>query len=508
MFCIERETMVKDIYESICRGEDVRADLLCLKEKIRDEKNRKEFAHVLAGDFGRLEQLLENEDAKVRKNAALILGELESEDVLPCLYRAYEKETQLFVRESYLKAMAKLDFRLWIPKLKEKQEDLAQEIGAAPEEKRKHLRREAAVLSKMILKYEKSVHHSFIGIQNADVILLCNRNNREITARQIQTGEVSFLAGGVHVKGARLDEIREIRTWQELLFPLHGEAVREEGPVAAAQTVWNTELMSLLQESHTGKGAFRFRLEYRGSMEGQKKSRFMKKAALLLEEISGRALVNSISDYEIEIRLVESKKRGYLPLLKLCTMEDNRFAYRREVTAASIAPVNAALIMQIAGNYLKENAQVLDPCCGVGTMLIERKYFGNADPLYGIDIFSESIRKARENSERAGMPIHYITRDYLTFEHDYLFDELITDLPPAADEKFYRDFFVKSGELLRDRAVLVLYNRRGELLERMCQSWNNLKILKTVVVNERQNSIVVVGRFYREGKKESKDGRA
>ena len=73
LLCIERKTMVKDIYERICSGEDVRANLLCLKEAIREEKARREFARVLSGDFRRLEKLLQDKDAKIRKNAALIL---------------------------------------------------------------------------------------------------------------------------------------------------------------------------------------------------------------------------------------------------------------------------------------------------------------------------------------------------------------------------------------------------------------------------------------------------
>lgn len=32
--------MVKDIYESICRGEDVRANLICLKQLIADKKEK------------------------------------------------------------------------------------------------------------------------------------------------------------------------------------------------------------------------------------------------------------------------------------------------------------------------------------------------------------------------------------------------------------------------------------------------------------------------------------
>ena len=221
----------------------------------------------------------------------------------------------------------------------------------------------------------------------------------------------------------------------------------------------------------------------------------MKKTASLLEEKSERMLINSISDYEIEIRIVESKKGGYLPFLRLYTMEDERFVYRKESIAASIAPVNAALIMQIAGDYLKENAQVLDPFCGVGTMLIERKYFRSADPLYGVDIYAEGIQKARDNTAVTRMPIHYIARDFFTFEHDYLFDELITDMPASADEAFYRTFFKKAETLLKRGAVLVLYNRQGTLLEEMCRRQNNLTILKTAVLNERQNSKVVVAKL-------------
>lgn len=487
--------MVKDIYENICRGEEVRANLIQLKQQLQDPREKSAFAYMLAGDFRKLAVLLKDEDAKVRKNAALILGELESEDVLPWIYEAYEKEKQLFVRESYLKAMEKLDFSSLLPKLKKRQNMLQEELLTVTEEGRKHLAKESAVLSRMLLRYEKPRHHTFIGMENADVILLCNRCQRGITAEQISTGEVSLLAGGVRVQDASLEEILKIRTWSELLFPLHGMIIREQTPQAAAETVFHTQLMEILENCHEEKGSFRFRVEYKGTMDERKKGDFIKQTALLLEEKSDRRLLNSISDYELEIRLVESKKGGFLPFLRLCTIKDRRFAYRRESIANAISPVNAALIMQIAGAYLQENAQVLDPFCGVGTMLIERKYFRAADPLYGVDLYAEGIQKARANTERAGMPIHYVTRDFFTFEHEYLFDELITDMPPAADENFYLAFFKKAESLLKRGAVLVLYNRQGTLLEQMSRRCEKLEILKTAVLNERQNSKVVVARL-------------
>ena len=49
--------MVKDIYESICRGEDVRANLICLKQLIADKKEKSAFAYMLAGDFRKLSSI-------------------------------------------------------------------------------------------------------------------------------------------------------------------------------------------------------------------------------------------------------------------------------------------------------------------------------------------------------------------------------------------------------------------------------------------------------------------
>ena len=53
-------------------------------------------------------------------------------------------------------------------------------------------------------------------------------------------------------------------------------------------------------------------------------------------------------------------------------------------------------LAKLAQPYLKANAQVLDPFCGVGTMLIERNKLAPANPMYGIDIFGEAIDKAME----------------------------------------------------------------------------------------------------------------
>ena len=67
---------------------------------------------------------------------------------------------------------------------------------------------------------------------------------------------------------------------------------------------------------------------------------------------------------------------------------------------------------------MKEDAQVLDPFCGVGTMLIERHKAVRANTSYGIDILEEAVLKARENAEAAKQVIHFVNRDFFEFTHD------------------------------------------------------------------------------------------
>lgn len=83
------------------------------------------------------------------------------------------------------------------------------------------------------------------------------------------------------------------------------------------------------------------------------------------------------------------------------------------MVAASIHPSLAAMLVSLAKPYLKENAQILDPFCGVGTMLIERDIAQPAREKYGIDIFGPAIEGARENASLAGEKINFIHRDYL-----------------------------------------------------------------------------------------------
>ena len=490
--------MIKQLYENICEDRDVRANLIALRQELKDRAVRRAFAYLLGGEFGQLTQLLHSEDPKIRKNAALILGDMETEDVLPYLYDAYQREETLFVRSDYLKAMAKLDYRPYLERLKDR---MVQLQGAEyTEENRKHCREELCQLQNMVLKYEKPRKHRFIGYDpSPEVILVTNKNQKKATGCQITSGTVTELGQGFRVKGGNLKELLSIRTVQELLFPIAGSRPVSGSPEEIGKALARLDIAGYLEDLHKGSGCFYYRIEVKGPMPLDKKGTFIRKVTEILDESSGGRLRNSAAEYEAEIRLLERRDGSFIPMLKLYTIADQRFAYRRESVAASISPVNAALTVRLASPWMKDNAQVLDPFCGVGTMLLERNHAVPAAHMYGVDIFGEAIEKARKNTERDGSIVHYINRDFFEFTHDYLFDEIITDMPRASREGgvqelalLYRRFAGKALCHLKDGAVVILYTMDPDLAEREILTQVEYQKLASFLINEKNGTSVYV----------------
>ena len=449
--------MIEAVYEAIEKQEDVRKNLSlfrqCLKEEKAPERVKPEVFFPL----------LRAEDPKVRKNAALALGDMQIQEALRPLYDAYKNEEKNFVKGSYLAAMGKLDVSGCIEELKQ----LYQELGACTpaEEDKKHISAQLKELDKILARYGEQKKHIFTGYNEKNcVILTTGKEFYEVTARQVERAKVKPHPLGVLAVTQDLKPLLAIRTYRELLFPLPCDKeitaeAKEAGEILAA-----SGLLSFLEKNHDAPAPFFFRLEVRGTMSYEEKNTFVKKTAAVIEEKTGRKLINSTTDYEVEVRLIKTRSGRFFPCVKLFTIPMKRFAYRKNSIAASMHPSQAALIMQLVKPYLKEDAQILDPFCGVGTMLIERDRLVPAREMYGIDIFGEAIVKARENTQTAGTRVWYINRDFFDFTHDYKFDEIITDMPPRGkktkeeQDAFYGHFFKKAGEHLGRDAVVILYS--------------------------------------------------
>ena len=349
-----------------------------------------------------------------------------------------------------------------LPELKVQLETLlAMEVE--PENK-KHVEEEIRALRKIVIKYEGITRHTpDIKGKKVKVILLTNRTQRETVRRMVTCGEASVHPLGVLVETDDLITLMKIRTFRDMVFPLEIDGFVSADPVEAAKVIWESDILGLLDYLHKEKGNYFFRIECKNAMSLEERSIFTKKLASELEGLSNGQMVNSTSDYEVELRLIANKEGDLFPCLKLSTIKKKRFTYRKNAIAASIHPSTAALIVELAKDYLKEDAQIIDPFCGVGTMLIERNKKVPAREMYGTDIFGDAITFARENAQLAGVRINYIHRDFRDFKHDYLFNEIITNMPVRGKktkqemDNFYAEFFEKAKEILTNDAVIVMY---------------------------------------------------
>ena len=485
------------IYLKLLEHKDVRSNLSALRAELREETNAI-YSKDAIFDFVREHEaqvldFLKDEDAKTRKNAALLLGDLNYQSAADALFLAYEKEQTLFVRSSYLDALAQMEVEDKLPQMKARLEQLtSQEIT---EQNRKHADEEIRALRKIIIRCEGIAKHKFDRKQEKnEVLLICNKNGRE-TVRRMTGGKVHPL--GVIVKTDDLIPLMQIRTYRDMLFPIGGGKLIDSEPKAAAQILYDP-LLALCEKYHHEDMPFYFRVECKAPITLEQKSTFTKRLSSELERLSGGKLINSTSDYEVELRLIANREGKFFPSLKFYTYRDMRFSYRKNAIAASIHPSLAALMMELASPYLKEGAQIMDPFCGVGTMLIERDIRVPAGDKYGTDTFGEAIEKARENASLAGEQIHYIHRDFFDFHHDYLFDEIVTNMPIRGKmsreelDRLYARFFDKALEILRKNSVIIMYTQEVGFVKKQLRLRREYTLLQEYCMQDKNGFYLLV----------------
>lgn len=491
--------MIKDIWKRITENQDVRQNLSTLRQEIKNKEELRKMAEQLKGQEEILINFLQSEDAKIRKNAALLMGDLGFQQFLAPIFEAYKIEGQRFVKSSYLAAMGNFDYRQYLQELKDCMEKIRD--GEVTPENQKHHMEEQRELSALILRMEGVKKHQFTGWDRpSDIVLLTNRNFADLTKEELLVldpkAKVKVFGAGVMGQVENLRWTEQIRTYQELLFAVKGMESSPMDPSKLAEQIVDSQLLTWLSDRHDGEPPFYFRVELKSKRPLNEKSIFVKKLSGQIERLSEHRLTNSVDKYEIELRVIENSQGNCNLLVKLYTIGDERFTYRKEVIPASIRPVNAALTVSLVKDFLKENAQVLDPFCGVGTMLLERHKAVKNGTAYGLDIQEDAILKARGNTEAAGQIAHYINRDFFRFEHEYLFEEVITNMPfkmgrttrEEVDE-LYKHFFSSVSGFLKEDALLVLYSHDKELVERLAPH-NHFRILKRFEISMREGTYV------------------
>ena len=488
---------MEQILKELEKNENIRTNLSNLRQQIKDNEKKHKLQQNMEKQGELFLTFLKSEDAKTRKNAALLLGDVAYQPALDLLYQAYMEEQTLFVRASYLQALAELNVTELLPDLRDA---LQQLLETEPEaENKKHIDEEIRALRKIIIQNEGINRHTAdIKGKKVSVILLTNRTQRETVRRSIEYGTATLHPLGVHVETEHLEKILKLRTYRDMVFPLDLEGFLPADAQKVAKGIVDAKILEILDSLHKEGGEYYFRIEVKSAMDLEARSAFTRKLAGELESLSKGRLINSTSDYEVEIRLIANKDGLFFPCLKLSTIKSKRFAYRKNVIATSIHPSTAALIMELAKDYLKEDAQIMDPFCGVGTMLIERNKKVPARVMYGTDIFGEAIVFARENTELAGAKVNYIQRDFFDFKHEYVFDEIVTNMPLRGKktkqemDDFYRDFFDKAKEILAEEAVIIMYTNEIGFVKKQLRLQKNYTVLQETCMQPKNDFYLLI----------------
>ena len=474
---------------NITEGTEVRASLIAIKAELKDEGSVSAFKKDELYDREIFVKHLSNDDPKVRKNAVLIMGVLSDNEYAKYIYEAYVKEDKFFVRSSYLKALSAYDYSEYEEELLKRMKQL--ENGEYEEGDLKHASEELHELRKMFPDKAEHVRHEYKNPEDkVEVILTVKKEMvsrlrtkvEEITGR----GTAREIFCGVLVKSKDVGKLAAIRIYRDMLFPVNGlKSMDKDG---LAKEIVNGNLMTLLDSLHKENDSpYYFRISSATLNSA--------KIAREIETASKGRLVNSVSDYEIELRLMENKEGRVGCMLKLFTRKDRRFAYRKNDIATSLHPVNAALIAEVAKEHFEKHATILDPFCGVGTLLIERDKIMKASHIYGVDLYGTAIDYARENGKIAGLDINFIKRDFFDFKHEYLFDEIITEMPRLekgeADE-FYGRFFDKCGELIKTDGVMIIYSGEKGILKKYLRLHKEYTLFSEILMDSKEDGNVYI----------------
>lgn len=434
---------------------------------------------------------LTHEDAKTRKNAALVLqtiaeeygldifgddqvedpaasdeaptaSDLPSAEVASYLYAAYKAEETMFVRSAYLEALKCFDCEPYRAELMERLTFLKEESWA--EGDLKHVREERHAIESLFEASASEMKSEFKGLdREMGILLVIDEAVREAAQTELGAG-ARVVPGGVRLTTSSWKKVQSCRLYKEALFPVPlrkgsqitisnmGSLVADsklipmvdellkaagdstqtgsagENAVSVGNAAENAGSVVSVGEN-AGAREHPFRMEIRSSSDEDRSGAALKRAAAELEEASKGRLRNSKTAYEFTLVLMAKRDGSLSPYIKLPDSTDHRFDYRKNSEATSMSAVMAAEAVQMIRPYLKDGAQVIDPFAGVGTLLIERAKAVPHGDLYATDIYGHAVIGGRENAELAGVNISYINRDFFDFKHDYPFDEVITEFP-------------------------------------------------------------------------------
>ena len=424
-------------------SDDQRASLRVLADACRKKRCQVEIKPLIVRDS---DKLLHIQDDKARKTASIVIGLCAPDACADVLKDALIREKTRFVRPSIILALGNTATP----------EKYLSGYEIEPGEG-KHVREEASALKKALSKSQ--INKAPLTLSLPQWCALMYMNRRALTAELEEKGcrfkSRPRTPGTIDVMR---EDIKKLRCYVDALYSI---GVMDDFKGAAQKL-----------DDYGCKG-HDYRIEAGSYRPAERRD--------IIRRVSDGMVKFGYNDnpsaYAYELRIIRDSIYAVFP-------QTGRFSYRKQAIPASIHPVTAASVVQLCKPYMKENADVLDPFCGSGTLLIERGIAKKTQSLVGVDISPAAIKAACANRAASGLKMAFIRGDILGYGAAQ-YDEIISNMPfgirvsgHSENVKLYRQFADKLIKLLKDDGTAFLYTQEKRLLRDVIAAKQMLSIVK------------------------------
>jgi 23S rRNA G2445 N2-methylase RlmL len=456
-------------------GEEARRSAIYLLGKIgRGRRGQKQLEIVEA-----ILPALRDADPKVRRNAAIALGELRAPAGVERIAEAIVGEPFDWVRPSMILALGQIGGQ-------ESARVLAAIESGTPEDTEALTK--ARDRTSVATESELAPTGSFPQPRRIEMRVapgleptLCDelKTTLGLKSHMLQNGAIA-------VEIEDLGSLDRVRTFSEWLIPI-GERELADKSDGAVRLVGHDLLEKGMSDLVTLRGGAQGRVRYRIEVRGRETNHDSRRKLIgqWVRDLdkSFPNTTNSPSHYEAELRLQRAKTKLTL-FVKLMGGQDKRFAYRVADVPAAMHPATAAGVARMARNTGRPS-RVLDPFCGSGTMLFERSRSGRtATGLVGCDLSGNAITAARKNLSQFGpSDIEFRRGDVKTIVHEGRFDEVISNLPYGIrtgthDQNLadYKALFDRMPEWLNSGASVTLVTQEIEMTKALFKASKKFRL--------------------------------
>jgi 23S rRNA G2445 N2-methylase RlmL len=394
-----------------------------------------------------LVEMLQDDDPKTRRNAAIALGRARISSAEDALVDAYGREARPEMRRSVAATLGKIGTQRSI--------ELLREASAAGDAE---LRRIAGRALAMVERTLSRGAPSEIDLDCAPphrlaVLVATRRGLEKIVAEEL---------AGVHAVtdvrvegpgrvlaqlGGPLRELFRARTMVGIAFLVQGQPILPGMTQADALAVAVSSPVARVVFSTWATRPVRYRIAW---AEGGHRRAATWNAAEAIAR-TDRELINDPirSPWELQV----SARDEFIDLAIVPrALRDPRFGWRRRTVPASSHPTVAAALARIAG--AREDDVVWDPFVGSAAELIERALLGRYRRLLGTDVDDRALEAARENLDAAGTPAQLERADAIGHAPEGV--TLIITNPPMGRRSLRAPGLAQTLDRFVERAAQVL----------------------------------------------------